>query len=286
MQDLRVLSQIFTPTMFQKIVRSEDDRLFRKYIVRHIDIIPNSSNLDIIKSLYKALQKGYRCEYIYKNNLFLDIIRRYRLKDTLIFNEFKIATSKADLLLLNGSVRVFEIKTELDDFTKLSKQINDYQKFADKVFVVTDEKSAERLNLLYSDTNIGIIVFNTRNKLDTIKEASSDTSLFDFDAIFKILRKQEYLDLVEMNFGSIPDVPNTQIFRVCYELLASKDIVEFQRQVLQKLKERKILRPKLLKSSKTPKELKFICNSLNFNEQEYDSLYNFLKQKNQCINHM
>lgn len=285
-QNLRVLSQIFSPPMFQKIVRYEDDMLFKKQVIRCVDIIPNDTNLDIIKSLYKTLQKKYRCEYIYKNSLFLDIIKEYGLKDTLTFNEFKIAASKADLVLLNGSIRVFEIKTELDDFTKLSKQINDYQKFADKVFVVTDEKSAERLNILYSDTNIGIIILNNKNKLETIKEANSDTSLFDFDAIFKILRKQEYLDLVEKNFGSIPDVPNTQIFRVCYKLLASIDIVEFQRQVLHKLKERTILSPKLLKSSKTPKELKFICNSLNFNEKEYDSLYNFLKQKNQCINHI
>lgn len=278
MQELRVLSQIFSPPMFQKIVRHEDDTLFKKQLVRCAGIIPNDTNLEVIKFLYKTLQKKYRCEYIYKNSLFLDIIKEYGLKDTLTFNEFKVATSKADLVLLNGSIRIFEIKTELDDFTKLSKQINDYKKIADKVFVVTDEISAEKLNILYSDTNIGIIMLNNKNKLETLKEANSDKSLFDFDAIFKVLRKQEYLDLVEANFGSIPNVPNTQIFRVCYELLASIDIVEFQRQVLHKLKERKILTPKLLKSSKTPKELKFICNSLNFNEQEYDDLFNFLKK--------
>lgn len=278
MQELRVLSQIFSPPMFQKIVRHEDDTLFKKQLVRCAGIIPNDTNLEVIKFLYKTLQKKYRCEYIYKNSLFLDIIKEYGLKDTLTFNEFKVATSKADLVLLNGSIRIFEIKTELDDFTKLSKQINDYKKIADKVFVVTDEISAEKLNILYSDTNIGIIMLNNKNKLETLKEANSDKSLFDFDAIFKVLRKQEYLDLVEANFGSIPNVPNTQIFRVCYELLASIDIVEFQRQVLHKLKERKILTPKLLKSSKTPKELKFICNSLNFNEGEYDNLFNFLKK--------
>ena len=103
--------------------------------------------------------------------------------------------------------------------------------------------------------------------------------MFEFDTIFKILRKQEYLDLVFDNYEFIPDVPNTKIFRVCYELLGKIDIVDFQKQVLSKLKERKLQNPVLLKSTNTPKELKHICNTLDFSEQEYQKLYNFLATK-------
>ncbi len=285
MQNLRVLSQIFSPPMFQKIVREDDFALFQRQTDRYFNTTSYNSNLDIIKSLYKSLQKKYRCEYIYKNNLFIEIFKKEKLATTLMLNELKIGASKADLVLLNGSIRIYEIKTELDGLGKLSKQLNDYQKFADKVYVVTDEKFAEKIKVEYVDTNIGIIVLDTKNKLQTIKEAEKDSSLFDFDTIFKILRKQEYLDLVKDNFGFIPDVPNTKIFRACYELLESKDLVEFQKQVLNKLKERKLLNPDLLKSSKTPRELKHICNSLDFNEQEYHKLYNFLATTNRvCTN--
>lgn len=284
MQNLRVLSQIFSPPMFQKIVREDDFVLFQKQTEKYFNAGSYSTNLDIIKSLYKSLQKQYRCEYVYKNNLVLKLIKEHSLKTTLILNELKVGASKADLVMLNGAVRVFEIKTELDDFSKLSKQLNDYQKFADGVSIVTDVKNAEKLKIEYPDTNIGIIVLDAKNKLQTIKEADSNTSLFDFDTIFKILRKQEYLDLVADNFGFIPDVPNTQIFRACYELLASKDIVDFQKQVLNKLKERKLLKPDYLKSSNTPKELKHICNSLDFNEHEYHKLYNFLATNIVCTN--
>ena len=103
--------------------------------------------------------------------------------------------------------------------------------------------------------------------------------MFEFDTIFKILRKQEYLELVFDNYKFIPDVPNTKIFKASYELLAKMDIVDFQKQVLSKLKERKLLNPDLLKSRNTPKELKHICNTLDFNEQEYQKLYNFLATK-------
>lgn len=283
-QNLRMVSQIFSPSIFQKIVREDDFALFQKQTAKYFNAGSYDTNLDIIKSLYKSLQKKYRCEYVYKNNLVLKLIKEHSLKITLILNELKIGASKADLVMLNGAVRVFEIKTELDDFSKLSKQLNDYQKFADGVSIVTDEKNAEKLKNEYADTNIGIIILDAKNKLQTIKEAGSNTSLFDFDTIFKILRKQEYLDLVADNFGFVPNVPNTQIFRACYELLASKDIVVFQKQVLNKLKERKLLKPDLLKSSNTPKELKHICNSLDFNEQEYHKLYNFLAANSVCTN--
>lgn len=287
LQHLRVLSQIFSPPMFQKIVRENNTMLFESKTNMYFNTSSYiTTNLDIIKSLYKTLQKQYRCEYIYKNNLVQKLIKKHSLKTTLILNELKISGSKADLVMLNGVVRIFEIKTELDDFYKLSKQLADYQKFADEVNIVTDVKNAAKLKVEYADSNIGIIVLDTKNKLKTIKEASRNTALFDFDTIFKILRKQEYLDLVADNFGYIPDVPNTLIFKTCYELLSSIDIIIFQKRVLDKLKERKLQKPDLLKSSNTPSELKHICNSLDFNEQEYHKLYNFLATESLCTNHI
>ena len=278
-EDLRILSQVFSPAVFHKIVRENDFGMFEKRMAKFYDASLYSSYLDIIKDLYKSLQRQYRCEYVYKNNLFLSIIKEYGLKDTLTFNELKVGASKADLVLLNGSIRIYEIKTELDDLNKLSNQIKNYQKFADKVYIVTNNKYAKKLLSEYQNTNVGIVILTDKNKLDTVKEANDNISLFDFATIFKILRKQEYLDLVVNNFGSIPNVPNTKIFKICYQLLSSVCILDFQKQVLNKLKERKLQYPDLLKSPHTPKELKHICNSLDFDNIEYQNLYNFLATK-------
>lgn len=285
-EKLRLLSQVFSPPIFHKIVRENDFVPFEKRIIKFFYKKQYDSNLDIVKTLYKSLQQQYRCEYIYKNNLFVDIIKTYGLKDTLTLNELKVGASKADLVLLNGSIRIYEIKTELDGLSKLSKQLKDYQKFADKVYVVTDEKYAKKLMLEYCDTNIGIISLNDKNKLETVKDACDNYLLFKFETIFKILRKQEYLDLVVDNFGLIPNVPNTKIFKACYQMLSAINIVDFQKQVLNKLKERKLSNPELLKSSNTPIELKHICNSLDFNEQEYQKLYSFLATKSVCTSHI
>lgn len=278
MQELRIISQLFSPAVFKKIVREDDYTLFQKRVEKYLNI-SYDSNLEALKYFYKTLQKQYRCEYIYKNNITIDIIKNYSLNDTLILNEFNIGLSKADLVMLNGAIKIYEIKTELDSLEKLKKQIEDYQKFAEKIYVVTDEKFIDKIESEEYYNNIGIIILDSKNKLKTIKNAKVDYSFLHFETIFKVLRKQEYLDLVLDNFNYIPDVPNTKIFRTCYELLNQVNIIDFQKQVLSKLKERKLTNPELLKSSHTPYELKHLCNTLDFNESEYNKLYDFLMSK-------
>ena len=286
-ETLRQWSRLFSPPVFKKIVAKNDSTYFVDNIEPRLkNSSKETSNLTLIKSFYKTLEKKYRCEYIYKNTLFNAILKEHGLKSTLTLNEFKIGKSIADLVLLNGAAKVYEIKTELDSLDKLDKQISDYLKFADKIYIVTDDTHAAQLQTAYSDSSIGIVLLNQKNKLETIKEAESDTSNFDFDILFKVLRKQEYLDLTMSNFNYIPDVPNTKIFRCCYALLRDVDILEFQKQVVAKLKERTIQNPKKLMSRKTPKELKYICNSLDLNDLEYEVLYEFLNTKHLCTNPM
>lgn len=286
-ETLRQWSRLFSPPIFKKIVVENDSSCFVKNIGPRLkNSTKETSNLALIKSFYKTLEKKYRCEYIYKNTLFNAILKEHGLKTTLTLNEFKIGKSIADLVLLNGSAKIYEIKTELDSLDKLEKQIKDYLKFADKIYIVTDDAHAAQLQIVYRESSVGIMLLNEKNKLETIKEAESETRFFDFDTLFKVLRKQEYLDLTMSNFNYIPDVPNTKIFRCCYALLREVDILKFQKQVVAKLKERAIQNPKRLLSRKTPKELKYICNSLDLNEREYEVLYDFLNTKHLCTNPM
>nr|WP_315001950.1 MmcB family DNA repair protein [uncultured Capnocytophaga sp.] len=286
-QNLRILSQIFSPPMFYKIIREDDTSSFQKKIDKHLRIKNQHyrNNTDIIKKIYAHLSDDYPCEYIYKNSLFLDIIKKYGLEDTVVLNEFRVGASKADLTMLNGEIKIYEIKTALDDFTKLAKQLADYQKIADKVYIVTSPKFSEKLFSEYKDSNIGICILQNKEELEEVKPAKSNIHYFDFATIFKTLRKPEYLSLVRECFTEIPDVPNTKIFRTCYNLLSQLNIEEFQKKVLKKLKERNISEYKLLISNKIPKELKYICNSLDLNKEEYQKMLNFLTINSLCTYH-
>jgi hypothetical protein len=278
-ESLRVLSQIFTPTSFKKVVREGDFSFFDRKISKHFSKHSATSNLQLIMKIYNKLENYYRCEYIFKNKLFNEILNDYGLDDTRTFSEFKVGSSKADLVLLNGCIKIFEIKTELDDLSKLKKQIEDYQKIADIVNIVSDSKFISKLLIEYKNTNVGIIEFTDQDFLIVHQEAVVVSSMFKFDTLFKMLHKREYLDLVKLNFNFIPDVPNTKVFKVCYKLLETIDILHFQKQIMTILKKRNIECPEILNSSETPSELKHICYTMNFNSNEYEQLFNFLNKK-------
>lgn len=276
---LRSLSQIFTTSNFNKVVRENDFKLIEKSIKKHVSFKPSTINYKtILKSVYDELEREYRSEYFYKNNLFHKyLLKRYSLATTAVFNEFKIGNSIADFVLLNGTARVFEIKTDLDGLNKLQKQIEDYRKFADLVYIVTSSKYVTKILSNYSNSTIGVLEFTQRNTFKEHKKATTNNLSFNHLTIFKTLRKSEYLEITNDNFGHIPSVPNTKIFRACFELISKIELAEFQKMVFNQLKKRKIKCPNLLESNKTPFELKQICYSLDFSTSEYENLYKFLQ---------
>lgn len=275
---LRSLSQIFTPANFHQVVREQDIQATKGRIIRHVSIdSPNIKYGKVLKRLYKDLQNEYCNEYFFKNNLFNKyFLEQYSLKTTSVFNEFKICGSIADFVLLNGTARIFEIKTNLDGLDKLQKQLDDYQKFAEFVYIVTSSKYLSKILTNYANTNIGIIEFTSNNVFKEHKQAESNKRFFSTATIFKSLRKSEYLDIIKTHFGFVPNVPNTRIFKACLSLVNTIDKVEFQRMAVNQLKKRKIQCPELLASKKTPYELKQICYNLDFSQQEYKTLHKFL----------
>ena len=275
---LRSLSEIFTASNFSKVVRQNDYKLTEKKLKKHWSKeTANTTYKKVLGSLYLELQSKYRSEYFYKNNLLNKyLLKQYSLSTTSVISEFKIGNSIADFVLLNGSARIFEIKTDLDGLDKLQKQLTDYRQFADLVYIVTSSKHIDKLLHDYSNSTIGVIEFTQRNTFKEHKKAENNNCFFNHLTIFKTLRKAEYLDIVNSYFGYIPDVPNTKIFRACLELISSIEVMEFQKLAFTKLKKRKIKCPDLLESDKTPYELKQICYTLDFSEQEYKSLYTFL----------
>ncbi len=278
-ESLRSLSQIFTPSNFKKIVRRKEYLFTNNRINKHISFQTPINKQSLIEFVYQELHNNYKSEYLYKNALINKLLLgKYSLNTTTIINEFKIGNSIADFVLLNGEARVFEIKTELDSLDKLLKQVTDYCQFANKVYVVSNSKFINKLISEYADSNIGIIEYTQQNTLKEVVEAKDNASFFDHLTIFKTLRKQEYLEIVNHYFGYLPNVPNTQIFKECVALVKHIEIKEFQKLAFQKLKERKLKCPDLLKSEKTPYELKHICYSLDMNQNEYSELFEFLNQ--------
>jgi hypothetical protein len=190
-------------------------------------------------------------------------------------NEFNIANSVADFLLLNGSAHLYEIKTEYDDFDKLDKQIADYQKFADTVSIVTSPKNSYKLLEKYTGTSVGVIELKNKS-LKTLKAASINASHLDHETIFKTLHKKEYLSIVKYFFDYTPRVPNTLLFRESLSLIKRIDVRLFQKVAIDTLKLRTLNCPDILRSDDVPEELKYICFALNLSQKDYLVLFSFL----------
>src|SRR5690606_29584477 len=147
---------------FKRLLLGEDyktyGRQIKKLLVKGgISFEGKSSIKELLDISYNHLLSNYRHEYIYKTSLLnAYILQKYSLKDSVILNEFKVGASKADVVLVNGTNKVFEIKTELDSPERLKTQIADYYKVFSEVFIVTHHSLVNKYKAVLEE-KVGII---------------------------------------------------------------------------------------------------------------------------------
>ncbi len=90
-----------------------------------------------------------------------------------IIPEVFIGKAVADMLVVNGDIHIYEIKSKNDSLSRLEHQLLRYKQCANKVTLVVDEKFVQKLNSLYEMENIGIIVVNDKYELNEMKPAIS-----------------------------------------------------------------------------------------------------------------
>ncbi len=92
-------------------------------------------------------------------------------KDQFIIPEVFIGKAVADLLVVNGDIHIYEIKSKKDSLSRLEHQLLRYKQCANKVTLVIDKKFLEKLEKLPLIEDIGIIVVDEKYKLKEIKPA-------------------------------------------------------------------------------------------------------------------
>lgn len=273
----RLLSSFFCTSTFRLLLADPSAPTVRRKISR----IRNSNRpvklRTHLKRYFNELETGYCNEYVYKNRLLqFQLLNTHCLSDTVVLDEFRIGGSIADFVLLNGEIHTFEIKSDLDNLDKLAKQIDDYRRYSSRITVVVSASSASRAERLLTGTKVGLQVFGAKSTIETVKEAQLDNEGLDHDVLFKTLRKNEYLRIIQNFFGEIPRVPNTKTFQTCLDLVRTLDVAEFQDSVRITLKQRNLQCAQHLLSPKIPDYLKHICYRLNPNDAEYNKLFRIL----------
>lgn len=277
--DPKLLAGLYSNASFRNLCKPvEKQDLF---VNRLLSILNGESKGHSLRRLldmgYQELLRSYRHEYLFKSTLLNDyVLKEYSMNTSILLNEFQVGKSIADAVLVNGTNKVFEIKTELDSPLRLATQIQDYKKAFSEVYLVVHEKQIKKYEDQISE-GIGMLLFSERTGIYKYKEASLDNSCLEVDVMVKSLRKDELTLLATNLTGEEPEATPVKLFKTCCQLIKEYSSIEVQKEYLQIIKNR--INPatnELIKSDQIPSWLKFFCYTENIKEKAYIQLTNNL----------
>lgn len=154
------------------------------------------SKYELHKLLNDTIFDNYKGEEILKYKLF----QCYNTKTNIVGAfEIKVNNSRVDFLTINGFTTSYEIKSELDNLSKLSKQMSDYLLAFEYNYLVVDEVHHEKAKDILP-TKFGLWCYKN-GKYKKIRKAELNNDL-DSETQLRLLTKKE--------IGSyFPDQDNT-----------------------------------------------------------------------------
>lgn len=272
-----LLNKIFTVPYIDKMINDNSvPDSFLKCIQRYVKN-ENVTYGKAISEIYHYMDSEYRNEYFYKNTMLNKLlIEKHDIYNTAALTELPIGESKADFILINGRGVVYEIKTDLDNLTRLENQIKDYYKVFSYVYVVVGKKQLQKVKDYLMNQKVGIYELTDGNRLIQRRKAYCNRDDLSHESMFQLLRKQEFESIIVKHYGELPKVNNFQYYRECLKWLQKINIISFQKDVMNCLKSRTLLKFENGFDEKVPYELKFYAYFSKKYKSNYSELDSFL----------
>lgn len=199
---------------------------------------------DLFEAAFAVLRQGSsRDEYVYKAALTHKVLLgKHSLRTACMLNEFRAGPCKADMVILNGTATVYEIKSERDSLSRLERQLEAYRRVFPSVFVIAGENHvASVLEMVGADD--GVLLLSRRHQISVVKTAVDRPDRIDPLAVFDSLRAVEARALLAGLGLDVPDVPNTRLHSVMREHFATLDPHVVHVAMVEVLKSKRDLRP-------------------------------------------
>jgi hypothetical protein len=145
--------------------------------------------------------------------------------------------SCADLMIVNGTSTIYEVKTDLDDFARLSGQVLDYSSRAEHVNVVVSEARAKTAEGHLAD-HVGILAVTERGRLRMIRPSTSQLRVLRVDHLYQLLRTGEAAAILKRTLDYDLDVASGSAWPRMREMFGQLSIELAHREVVDELRNR------------------------------------------------
>lgn len=274
--EVAAIARFFSASVVQEMAQKGKSPLFSRLVTQSSlsDALDQSEPVgklfDFAFSLLK--KKAYRHEYVYKAAITHKLLLgKHSLRTASMLTEFRIGSCKADVVILNGTSTVYEIKSERDKLDRLETQIAEYRKVFAKVNIITGENHLQ--SVIHSTPNeVGVLLLNDKFQISTIREAIDCIDKIESEAVFNSMSQSEAIRILKHLDILIPKLPNTQLhqaIRVLFKKIPSEKLHD---SMLFVLKEQRSLLPISELVSALPDSLKAAVFATQLRKKDYPKL--------------
>lgn len=273
---LSALTRLFSAAVFREMAKKGRSGLFCRLCEESgvIDSVrPYATVGDAFESAFEILKVvGHRDEYIYRTAISQKILMgTHSLRTASMLNEFRAGSSKADLVILNGTATVYEIKSERDSLARLATQVENYKRVFAKVNVIASEMHLNGILETVPD-DVGVMCLSKRYQITTIREAIDSPSRICPVTVFESLRIAESIEILEAMGVMVPEVPNTQRHTILRELFSTLEPATLHMEMVRTLKRSRNLAPLGDLVDRLPKSLQAIALSVSVRRSDHSRL--------------
>lgn len=183
--------------------------------------LPGDTLADAFDTAYAVLRREYRCEYVYATALISQAAGAGDVVNAM--TGLPVFMSVADLVIAGERPVVYEIKSDLDGLGRLDLQLHSYATCFEHVVVLTSPAKLARV-LADTPSHVGVSSLTEDDTVVAVRPPSGGLERIDLSALFRVLRRDELLNIMGRRLGYEQDVPNTRIYRRLNGLFMQLDV--------------------------------------------------------------
>jgi hypothetical protein len=211
-RQLAVYTRMFSPAVVRAMGATGRSALLAR-LVKESGASHNVENRTVEGALEYAFgvlkATGNRDDYVYRSAVIQKLfIARHSFRTATALLEARSGSSRADVVILNGTSTAYEIKSERDSFARLHNQVLDYRQTWASVNVVTSAHRASEVRKLVPG-DVGIIILSDRFTLHVEREAIDLPERISPLFLLNTLRNDEALAVLAKTGLKAPSLPNT-----------------------------------------------------------------------------